>query len=405
MKRIQTLFVVLTVVAILVAGCTPAATPTVAPAQPTSAPVQPTAAAPQPTTAPAQPTAASVQPTATAAAAQPTAGAAEPTSGPKAVIMPTDNPNAKYKFGMVTDQAGLGDQGFNDMAWAGMLQSAKDFNANIKVLESGQPANYVPNFTAFADQNYDMIVGVGFLLNDAITQVAKQYPDKHFVLIDSQSSAPNVASMITRDQEGGYLVGAIAGMMTKTNNVGFISGVESDNQDHFLYGYEAGVKTTNPKATVQVSWVGSFADPAKAKTLATAQYNQGVDVIYSVAGLGDTGTFAAAKELNKMIIGTDLDKNYMAPNNCIASVIKRVDLEVYEEAKAVADGTFKGGPISVGLKEGTDTLSPTTQKTVPANVYQIATQLQQLIVAGTVVPPSTADELAKFVPPKVNWPQ
>jgi basic membrane protein A and related proteins len=382
MKRINILFAVLSILAIFVAGCAPAATPTAAPAQPTAAQAQPT-------TPPAQPTAA----------------AANPTGAAPVIPHPTDNPAAKFKFGMVTDQAGLGDQGFNDAAWAGMTKSATDFNANIKVLESGEPANYVPNFTAFAQQNYDMIVGVGFLLNDAITQVAQQYPNAHFVLIDSQSSAQNVASMITRDQEGAYLVGAIAGMMTKTNKVGFISGVESANQDHFLYGYEAGVKTTNPKATVQVSWVGSFADPAKAKTLATAQYNQGVDVLYSVAGLGDTGTIAAAKELNKMIIGTDLDKNYLAPNNVIAGVIKRVDSEVYAEAKAVADGAFKGGVISVGLKEGTDTLSPTTQKMVPANVYQIATQLQQLIIAGTVVPASTADELAKFTPPTVNWPQ
>ena len=106
-----------------------------------------------------------------------------------------------------------------------------------------------------------------------------------------------------------------------------------------------------------------------------------------------------------MIISTDLDKNYLAPNNVIAGVIKRVDLEVYDEAKAVADGTFKGGEISVGLKEGTDTLSPSTKKMVPAAVYQVATDLQQMIVDGTVVPPSTPDEFQSFSLPKVNWPQ
>lgn len=382
MKRLKISFVVLTIFAILVSGCASAATPTAA--QPTA----PAASSPVPATS-------------------------SPTQGNNATKVvatvpiphPTDNPNAKYKFGMVTDQAGLGDQGFNDMAWTGMIKAAKDFDANIKVLESGEAANYVPNFTAFAEQNYDLIVGVGFLLTDAINQVAPQFPNEHFVLVDATSSAPNVASLITRDQEGAYLVGAIAGMMTKTNKVGFVSGVSSDEMNKFEYGYKAGVKTTNPNATVLVSYVGSFADPAKAKGLANAQYDQGADVIYSTAGLGDTGTIAAAKERNKMIISTDLDKNYLAPKNVIAGVIKRVDLEVYNEAKAVADGTFKGGVISVGLKEGTDTLSPSTKKMVPAAVYQVATNLQQMIIAGTVVPPSTPDEFKAFTPPTVNWPQ
>jgi basic membrane protein A len=382
MKRLQISFAVLTIFAILVAGCASAATPT------------------------------AVQPTAPAASS-PVPATSSPTQGTSATQVvatvpiphPTDNPNAKYKFGMVTDQAGLGDQGFNDMAWAGMTMSAKDFNANIKVLESGEAANYVPNFTAFAEQNYDLIVGVGFLLTDAINQVAPQFPNEHFVLVDANSSASNVASLITRDQEGAYLVGAIAGMMTKTNKVGFVSGVSSDEMNKFEYGYKAGVKTTNPNATVLVSYVGSFADPAKAKGLANAQYDQGADVIYSTAGLGDTGTIAAAKERNKMIISTDLDKNYLAPNNVIAGVIKRVDLEVYDEAKAVADGTFKGGEISVGLKEGTDTLSPSTKKMVPDQVYKVATDLQQMVIDGTVVPPTTPDEFQSFSPPKVNWPQ
>ncbi len=396
MKRVQVLLAVLSILAILVAGCAPAATPTAAPAQPTAAPAQPTAAMAQPTAAMAQPT---------AAMAQPTAAVAQPTAAAPASIKPTDNPNAKYKFGMVTDQAGLGDQGFNDMAWTGMLQSAKDFDANIKVLESGEAANYVPNFTAFAEQNYDLIVGVGFLLTDAINEVAPQFPNEHFVLVDATSSAPNVASLITRDQEGAYLVGAIAGMMTKTNKVGFVSGVSSDEMNKFEYGYKAGVKTTNPTATVLVSYVGSFSDPAKAKELANAQYDQGADVIYSTAGLGDTGTIAAAKERNQMIISTDLDKNYLAPNNVIAGVIKRVDTEVYNEAKDVADGTFKGGEVSVGLKEGTDTLSPSTQKMVPAAVYTVATDLQQMVIDGSVVPPATPDEFSSFTPPTVNWPQ
>lgn len=400
MKRMQVLLAVFSILAIFATGCAPAATPTAtqppAPAANTSAPAtQPPAAAS--TSVPAtQPPA---QQTAAAQVAQQTMAAAA-----AALPHPTDDPNAKFKFGMVTDQAGLGDQGFNDMAWTGMVQSAKDFNGNIKVLESVEPANYVPNFTAFADQKYDLIVGVGFLLTDAINEVAPQYPNLHFVLVDATSTAPNVASVITRDQEGAYVAGAIAGMMTKTGKVGYIAGVSSDEMNKFQFGYQAGVKTTNPKAAVLVAYVGSFADPAKAKDLANAQYAQGADIIYAPAGLGETGVIAAAKANNGYEISTDLDKSYLAPNNVIAGVIKRVDTEVYTEAKAVANGTFKGGVVSVGIAQGTDLLSPQTQKMCPPKVLQVATDLQNMIIAGTVVPPLTEAQFNSFTPPTVNWP-
>ena len=376
MKLKKILFVAMVLTTILAAGCASAATPTAAPAEPTSAPVEPTSA-PVVTEAPATMAPATEAPTAP----------------------------AKLKFAMVTDQAGLGDQGFNDLAWAGLQQAQTDFNADINVLESREQSQYVPNFVSLAENKTDLIVGVGFLLSDAITEAATEYPDAHFAIVDSTIDLPNVASLVFKENEGSFLVGAIAGMMTQTGTVGFVGGVESDLLKKFEAGYKAGVETTNPDAKVLVSYVGSFADPAKGKEMANAQYDQNADVVYEVGGLSGTGVIEAAKDRNLMAISVDRDKNYLAPENVISGMIKRVDNAVYLAAKMVAEGNFEGGVYSYGVKEGGIDIAPTTEQMVPANVYQVAQDLKQMIIDGEVNPPATLDDLASFTPPAVNWPQ
>ncbi len=359
MKRILGLLILILALAVITA-CAPAAAPTSAPA--TSAPV--------------------------AVATNPPA--ANPT---------TASTGKKFVFAMVTDQAGLGDQGFNDMAWAGLQKAKTDFTADAKVLESRDPAQYVPNFSTLADQKTDLIVGVGFLLSDTVKQVAAQYPQSHFAIVDSVVDAPNVASLVFKENEGSFLVGAIAGMMTKTGKVGFVGGIDSDLLKKFESGYKAGVMTANPKAQVLVSYTGTFADPAKGKTMANAQYDQGADVVYEVAGLSGTGVIAAAKDRNLMAISVDRDKNYLAPANVISGMIKRVDTAVYNAAKLVVDGNFKGGTFAYGVKEGGIDIAPSTQKMVPPNVYSTALALKQLIIDGKINPPKTLDELKAFTPP------
>lgn len=368
MKRRNLVWTALLVVAIVATACQPAATQ--APA--TQAP------------AATQPPAATQAPAATEPPAPPAAGEG-------------------LSFAMVTDEAGLGDQGFNDAAWSGMQRAETDFGAEIKVVESREQAQYVPNFSTLAEQEEDLVVGVGFLLRDAVAEVAPQFPDTHFALVDTCVDEPNVACILFEEQEGSFLVGAIAGLMTKTGKVGFVGGRESDLLKKFESGYIAGVKTTNPDAEVLVSYTGTFADPAKGKEMANAQYDQGADIVYEVAGFSGTGVIAAAKDRNLYVIAVDRDKNYLAPENVITSMLKDVGEGVYQVAKMVAEDNFQGGEYRYGVKEGGIGFA-TTGDLLPAEVIAVAETLKEMIVAETLVPPQTLAQLETFAPPDVALP-
>ncbi len=343
MSRTNTLLIVLVVLAMVMAGCSPAATPT------------------------------------------------------KAV--PTAAPAKTLSFAMVTDQSGLGDQAFNDATWSGFEALKKDFGVTIKVVESSEQAQYVPNLSTLAEQKEDMIVGVGFLMKDAMNEVAPQYPNIHFALVDSYVNQPNVACIQFKENEGAFLMGAIAAYMSKTRKVGFVGGMETEVVKRFEAGYRAGVMTVDPKVKVLVSYAGAFNDPAKGKELALAQYHQGADVIFQVAGLTGTGVIDAAKETNKMVIGVDRDQNYLAPHNVISSMVKGLGKGVYNVGKLVVEGKFKGGSYRYGLAEGGVDIAPSTSKNVPPDILAKVKKIKQMIIDGKIKPPATLDELKTFTPP------
>ena len=312
---------------------------------------------------------------------------------------PTAAPAKKLSFAMVTDQSGLGDQAFNDATWEGFKALKKDFGVNIKVVETREQAQYVPNLSTLAEQKEDLIVGVGFLLKDAMNEVAPQYPGIHFALIDNYVDQPNVACIQFKENEGAFLMGAIAAYMSKTGKVGFVGGMETDVVKKFEAGYRAGVMTANPKVKVLVSYAGAFNDPAKGKELALAEYNQGADVVFQVAGFTGTGVIDAAKETNKMVIGVDRDQNYLAPHNVISSMVKGLGTGVYDVGKMVINGTFKGGSYRYGLAEGGVDIAPTTGKNVPPEILAKVKKIKQMIIDGKIKPPATLDELKTFTPP------
>ena len=363
MKHWTKLMILLLVAAVLVAGCGPAATDA-PPPEPTKAPV-----AEAPTDKPAE---------------EPAADA----SG--------------MSFAMVTDQAGLGDQAFNDATWEGFTLLNDEFGVEVKVVETNEQAQYVPNFSTLAEQGEDLIVGVGFLLKDAMDEVAPQFPDVNFALIDNCVDHPNVACIQFAENEGAFLMGAIAAYMSQTGKVGFVGGMETDVVKKFEAGYRAGAETVAPGMEVLVSYAGAFNDPAKGKELALAQYDQGADVVFQVAGFTGTGVIDAAVERDQMVIGVDRDQNYLAPDNVISSMMKGLGAGVYAVGTKVINGEYEGGSYRYGIAEGGIGIAPSTDKNVPAEILEKVEALKQMIIDGEIQPPATLDELESFSPPDIG---
>ncbi|MDY6875490.1 MAG: BMP family ABC transporter substrate-binding protein [Chloroflexota bacterium] len=336
-----------------------------------------------------------------------------PACGPAATEEPVEEPvieepaeepaadASDLSFAMVTDQAGLGDQAFNDATWEGFTALNEEFGIQIKVVETNEQAQYVPNLSTLAEQEEDLIVGVGFLLKDAVNEVAPMYPDINFALIDNYVEQPNVACIQFAENEGAFLMGAIAAYMTESGKVGFVGGMETDVVKKFEAGYRAGVMTIDPDMEVLVSYAGAFNDPAKGKELALAQYDQGADVVFQVAGFTGTGVIDAAVERDQMVIGVDRDQNYLAPDNVISSMMKGLGAGVYDVGQMIVNGEFKGGSYRYGVAEGGIGIAPTTGKNVPADILEQVENLEQMIIDGEVAPPATLDELEAFTPPEL----
>jgi basic membrane protein A len=303
---------------------------------------------------------------------------------------------------MVTDTQGLGDQNFNDLAKRGLDKAASELGIEGKVIESRDAAAYVPNLSQAAEQS-DLTIGVGFLLTEAMTEVANQYPDDKFLLIDSVSDAPNVESVTFREQEGAFLVGVIAALMTKTNKLGVVGGIKIPPVVRYAVGFEAGAKSAKPDVDVVVATAGTFDAPALGKELTLAQYNEGADIAFPVAGKTGVGSFDAAKEKGDgfWVIAADTDQSQLGAEHQLAVSKKGVDTAVFLVAKQVVDGSFKGGQTSLGLKEdGVGLGNPA--KVIPQDVLDTVAAYQKAIIDGKIVVPADEDQLAAFKPVPVE---
>src|SRR5215218_7254174 len=251
---------------------------------------------------------------------------------------------AEVRPGLVLDVGGLGDQGFNDSAYAGLKRAEKDFGVKGDFLESTAPTDYTDNLTQLAENGFNPVIAVGFLMTEDLTRVSKQFPDTQFAIVDSVVETPNTISLVFREQEGSYLAGVVAGLMTQEKTaytnpddkvVGFLGGQTGPVIGRFQAGYEAGVKSVCPDCKVLVQYAGStvdaYNDPAKGKEISLQQIDQGADIIYTAAGNTGTGGFNAAKQEKIFAIGVDQDQAKLFPNDPIlTSVVKRVDNAVYQ---------------------------------------------------------------------------
>jgi basic membrane protein A len=278
-------------------------------------------------------------------------------------------------IGMVYATGGLGDGSFNDQAQQGVQQAKQDLGIEFQEVQPQEVAdfgNLQQQFAQSTDPDYDLVSCIGFLQADALSENAPQYPDQHFQIVDSVVDEPNVASYVFAEEEGSYLVGQLAGLLTTqsfsagagstasdSTNVGFVGGVESDLIKKFEAGYTAGVKAASADVDVQTNYTGSFNDPAAGKEAALSMYNSGADIVYHASGNTGTGVFQAAQEQGKFAIGVDRDQSVTKESFqdvILASMVKRVDTAVYNAVEAEVNGNFKGGAVTaLGLEqEGVD---------------------------------------------------
>ena len=310
--------------------------------------------------------------------------------------------DGSFKAAIVTDTAGLGDQSFNDSANRGLEQAKADLSIETQVYETSQPSDYEPSLAQAPGQGSDITFAIGFLMTDALTNVAPQNTSTKYGIIDSVVEGDNVASLVFKEEEGSFLVGVVAGLMTQSDKIGFIGGLEVPLIKKFEVGFQAGVMTVNPDAEVLITYAGDFNDPGKGKEIALSQYAEGADVIYHASGGTGLGLFQAAQEKGSgfWAIGVDSDQYNLAPDNILTSMMKRVDVAVFETIKATKEGNFKPGVTVFGLKEGGVGLAPTTSNNTPQEVIDQANALGERIVAGEFTVPATEEEFAAFSPPQ-----
>jgi basic membrane protein A len=255
------------------------------------------------------------------------------------------------KVGLVTDIGGLQDRSFNQLANEGIQRAQKDLGVQIRVLTSKSNGDYVPNLSTLAQQKYDLVIGVGFLMADAMDTVASKFPTTKFAIIDVDQSTlkhkpKNVEGLLFKEQQSGYLAGYLAGLYTKSKGgkqiIGSVGGQKIPPVDHYIAGYQAGAKAANPKIQTLNGYSQDFVDQAKCKELALNQIQQGSQVEFQVAGQCGLGVIDAAKEKGVQAIGVDADQAYLG-SQVLTSAIKKVDVAVYDTVKAAQDGSFKGG--------------------------------------------------------------
>jgi basic membrane protein A len=254
------------------------------------------------------------------------------------------------KVGLVTDIGGLNDRSFNSLAFKGLQDSKATLGAIGRVLTSRSNADYVPNLSGLAQQNYDLVIGVGFLMSDAVATVANKFPDTKFAIVDVDAPSlkgkpTNVEGLLFKEQQSGYLAGYLAGLYAKDNNIKTISSVGGQKippVDHYIAGYQAGAKAANPEIKTLNAYSQDFVDQAKCKELALRQIARGSGVVFQVADQCGLGALDAAKEKGKQGIGADADQAYLGAH-ILTSAIKKVDVAVLDIVAQVQDDTFTGG--------------------------------------------------------------
>ena len=298
-----------------------------------------------------------------------------------------------FKIGMVTDVGGVNDGSFNQSAWEGLQRAGEAFGCEVKYIESKGDADYVPNIESFLDEDYDLIVCVGYMMADAVRDAAELYPDQKFAIIDDASNADldNVTCMMFEQEQASYLVGLAAGYTTESNIVGFVTGAANETMNSFGYGYCAGVLDANPDATILQYNANNFGDASGGKTAVNTMVTKGADVVFHAAGGTGIGVIDGCKENKIWAIGVDSDQSPLAPETILTSALKRVDNACYDATKKTILGTLEGGVETYDLAAGGVDIAPTTDN-LSKDVLEKIEKAKKDIIAGDLVVPKNQEE-------------
>ena len=304
---------------------------------------------------------------------------------------------------VIYDAGGKFDKSFNEAAYAGTVRYKADTGVEFLEFEIANDAQREQAFRRMAQRGANPIIGIGFSQGPAIMKVAPEFPNVHFAVIDSVVDLPNVQSITFREQEGSFLVGMAAAMSSKSGKVGFVGGMDIPLIHRFECGYEQGVKFVNKNAEVLANMTGTtptaWNDPTRGAELAKGQFSRGVDVVFAAAGGTGLGVYQAAKDAKKLAIGVDSNQNHVQPGTMLTSMLKRVDIAVYNSAKAAKDGSWKAGKTVLGLSDnGVDwALDDNNKALISADMKAKIEQAKADIVAGKIkIHDYVSDNSCKF---------
>jgi basic membrane protein A len=305
--------------------------------------------------------------------------------------------------GVVFDVGGRGDKSFNDGAYRGAERAAKAFGVHVHFIEPGEGSDREAGLRLLAAEKMDLVIGVGFIFTDDLTETAKEYPHVRFAGVDYSLQTddrgnivqppPNLAALKFREEQGSFLVGALAAMVGHSKKLGFVGGMDIPLIHKFEAGYRAGVKYVCPDCTVIAQYAGvtpdAFRNPGRGKELALSQYQSGVNVIFHASGSTGLGVFEAARQTGKLAIGVDADQFAEAPGHVLTSMIKRVDQVVFDQIDRVRTGTFRGGVYEYGLAEGGIgyVYDANNRAMIPDSVHARLNTLASEITAGKIIVP------------------
>jgi basic membrane protein A len=305
---------------------------------------------------------------------------------------------AHVRVGLVFDVGGRGDKSFNDASYAGLVRAERELGVSTELLEPASSEDREAAMRLFAARGFDLVVGVGFIFSSDVERVARDFPGVKFTCVDYAPPAggppPNVAGLAFHEEQGSFLVGAVAGLTTKTRHLGFVGGMQTPLVRKFEVGYRAGIHAVCPDCVVHAAYAGStpdaFKDPATGKAIAIAEIASGADVLYHAAGATGHGVFEAAHDAGRLAIGVDADQYDEMPGTVITSMIKRADVAVFDTIRAAAEGRFEGGMHVFGVADGAVDYvhdGPHAAALSPAVVARVEI-LRQAIASGALTVPT-----------------